>query len=412
MTDDARVRDFVAKLAAHDFEGAVSTFDDTMKGAMPKEKLAAAWAQIEAGAGPFERVDAVDVTASDGMRIVAAKSTFGKLPVILRVVYDAHDRVAGFFVAPGAAASTWKPPAYADPTKFDESEIKIGSSPALPGTLSTPKGVSHYPVVVLVHGSGPNDRDETISALEPFKDLAFGLASRGIAVVRYDKRTRVDPTGVKTQKEEVEDGARAAIAFARALPDADATRITLLGHSQGGYLAPRIAKSDPSIKRLVILAGSTIPLEDSLVTQFEYMQKLTPSAALTDAIAQAKRFKAAVESPTLKPDERVAVPFAQAIPGAYFLDVRGYHPERVAAALTIPMLVLQGERDYQVTVAGDFGAWKTALAHKKNATLITYPGLGHAFTSAGDPPSPADYDKPGNVDAKVIDDIAKFVLAP
>ncbi len=413
MTDDARVRDFVAKLAAHDFDGAEALFDEKMHEAMPKEKLSAAWTQIESSVGELKSVDSIDVKATEGLRIVAAKSTFARAPIVLRVVYDAQNRVAGFFVAPGDSATMWKPPTYSDPAKFDDTHVAIGSSPALPGILSIPKNAKHYPIVVLVHGSGPNDADETISAQKPFKDLAYGLASRGVAVLRYEKRTRVDPSNVKTQKEEVDDGAHAAIAFARTLPDVDVTRVALLGHSQGGYLAPRIAKADPSIKRVVILAGSTRPLEDSFVAQLKYMATLQPNEPkVQEALEGAKRFKAQVESPSLKADDRVQVPFAQAIPGAYFLDVRGYRPERIAATLAIPILVLQGERDYQVTVAEDFPAWKTALGQKKNVTFVTYPTLNHAFTTGGTPPAPSDYDKPASVDEKVVTDIATFLLAP
>lgn len=231
-TDESRARAFVAKLAAHDFDGAETTFDEKMRSAMPKEKLAAAWAQIETAAGAFAQVDGVDVKASGELRVATVKATFAKAPLALRVAYDAQNRIAGFFVAPGDTAAAWQAPSYADVTKFDDKRIAIGTSPALPGTVSIPKNAQKYPIVVLVHGSGPGDEDETIGALKPFKDLAYGLASRGIAVLRYDKRTRVDPTGVKTQKEEVDDAAHAAIAFARALPDVDPLRVALLGHTK------------------------------------------------------------------------------------------------------------------------------------------------------------------------------------
>ena len=233
-------------------------------------------------------------------------------------------------------------------------------------------------------------------------------------MLRYDKRTRVDGSNVRTQKEEVEDAAHAAVALLRAQPEIDATHVALLGHSQGGYLAPRIAKDDPAIKRVVILAGSTRSLQDSMLAQLRYFATLQPSEPkLKEAVKDAERFKVTVESPTLKADDCVAVPLvAQTIPGAYFLDVRTYHPERVAAQLTIPILVLQGEGDYQVTLADDYPAWKTALASKKNVTLRTYPGLNHAFTQSSTPPSPADYEKPGHVEEKVIDDIATFLKAP
>ncbi len=414
-TDEDRARDLVGKLAAHDFAGAVATFDDKMSAALPADKLAGVWTQVETQAGAFKAIDSVEVKVTGEAHVVLVKATFERAPLVLRVSFRADDpRVAGLYVVPGdSAAAAWQPPPYAKLDSFEEKDVQVGTSPALPGTLTMPNGVKSAPVVVLVHGSGPNDRDESVGALKPFKDLAYGLASRGVAVLRYDKRTRVDPSApVRTQKEEVEDAAHAAVALARAQPGVDASRVVLLGHSQGGFLAPRIAQADPAIKGLVILAGSTRPLQDSLLAQLTYMATLAPSdTKLADFIERAKRFKSDVESPSLKPDDMVDVPFTAPIRGSYFLDVRDYHPEKVAAALHVPVLVLQGERDYQVTVADDFAPWKTALAHKKNATLRTYPGLNHLFATGEGPPSPAEYTKPGHVDAAVVNDIATWVTA-
>jgi dipeptidyl aminopeptidase/acylaminoacyl peptidase len=411
-TDESRARDFIAKLAKHDFAAATATFDEKMSAALPKEKLQTIWTQLESQAGTFKSVDAVDVKDADGVRIALAKVSFERAPLLFRVVLDSSHRVTGFFMSPGDTASGWKPPAYANADAFEEKRVAVSSSPALPGTLTLPKNAKNVPAVVLVHGSGPNDEDETIGALKVFKDLAWGLASRGVAVLRYDKRTRVGG-GAKTQKEEVEDAAHAAIALLHAQPEVDPARIALLGHSQGAYLAPRIAKDDPAIKRVVVLAGPTRSLEDSIVAQLRYFASLQPNdAKLSDAIKDAERFKKDVENHALKADDVVKDPFGTSLPGAYFLDVRGYHPERVAAQLSIPILVLQGERDYQVTLADDFPAWKSALASKKNVTLRTYPGLTHAFTRGEGPPSPAEYEKPEHVDEKVIDDIAAFLKAP
>lgn len=406
--DESRVRGLIAKLAKSDWDGAAAELDDTMRAAFPKEKMASVWHAILESAGAFEGVEHVDIKPNDAShRTGVAKVTFERTHLVFRVVLDTQGRVAGFFIQPGDTAASWKPPDYANADVFTETRTTVGSSPALPGTLTVPKNAKGYPAVVLVHGSGPNDEDETILANKPFKDLAFGLASRGIAVLRYDKRTRVDPTGVRTQKEEVDDGAHAAVALLQKQPDVDPKRIVLLGHSQGGYLAPRIAKADAAIKGVVILAGSTRSLEDSLIAQFQYL-KVKP-----EVLSDAQGFKLAVESPTLKATDDVAFPLGDGtsaqLPGAYFLDVRGYHPEKVAAALTIPLLVLQGERDYQVSLDGDFPAWKAALAHKKNAKLKSYPSLNHLFCAGVGPPSPNEYMNACHVDERVIADIADFV---
>jgi dienelactone hydrolase len=403
--DESRVRGFIAKLVANDWDGATALFDDTMRAALPKEKMAAIWHKLEESAGAFKTIDAVEITVKDPFHIGAAQASFERAPLLLRVVLDSQGRVSGFFVAPGDTAASWKPPTYANADAFTETRITVGT-PALPGTLTVPRNAKNYPAVVLVHGSGPNDEDETIGANKPFKDLAWGLASRGVAVLRYDKRTRVDPAGVRTQKEEVDDAAHAAVALLQKQPDVDPKRIVVLGHSQGAQLGPRIAKNDPAIKGLVLLAAPTRSWGDLVIAQLQFLK------AKPDVILQAQHFKATIESPTLKAGDNVAFPLGDGsstdIPGAYFLDMRGYHPEKVAATLTIPLLVLQGERDYQVSVTADFPAWKAALAQKKNATLKTYPALNHLFCPGDGPPSPDEYMKASHVDEKVIVDIADF----
>lgn len=404
---DTLARSFIAKLAAHDFTGATSTFDEKMRSMLPTPKLEAIWSSLEAQAGAFGRVDSVDVKESGELRVATAKATFARAPLVLRVVFAADGRVTGFFVAPGDTAAAWQPPAYANPDAFEEKRVTVGSAPPLPGTLTIPKGATRAPAVVLVHGSGPNDEDETIGPNKVFKDLAWGLASRGIVVLRWDKRTRVAPSVPPTQREEVENDAHAAIALVRALPEVDPARVALLGHSQGAYLAPRVAKSDPAVRRLVLLAAPTRPLEDSLVAQLRYLAAQKPGdEKLKAALEAAERFKTTVESPTLREDDELALPVGGgALRGSYFLDVRGYHPERVAAKLGIPILVLQGASDYQVTAADDLPAWKRALAHDAKETVREYDGLNHLFMRG-------DYETPGHVDEKVVDDVAAFLSHP
>ncbi len=407
--DDVRARDFIDKLAHRDFTDASVAFSDSMHTAMPPDKLELLWTQLQQQLGPFASIDNIEVKLEAGMSLALVTTAFASRRVLIRVVFSSDHHIAGLSILP----VPWQPPPYATPDAFEEREVSIGN-PALPGTLTLPKGAQHVPAIVLVHGSGPGSRDEVMGSIEVFHDLAWGLASRGIAVLRYDKRSLVHPEGVRTQKDEVDEAAHAAIALLRAQPEVDASRIALLGHSQGGYLAPRIATADPAIKRLVIFAGSAQPLEDSILMQAHYFKTLHPDEPkLDEMIAKADKFKAAIVNPKLKPDDPVENLFGgQAFTGAYFLDVRDYHPERVAAKLKIPILVLQGERDYQVSPTVDFARWKAALDKKKNVTFHTYPGLSHAFNVGEGPPGPADYVKPTHVDKQVIDDLAAWLSAP
>jgi pimeloyl-ACP methyl ester carboxylesterase len=328
---------------------------------------------------------------------------------VVKVVYDFEDRIAGLFFVPGDALAPWKPPPYAHEDRFVERDISVGSSPVLAGSLTIPSGAGPHPVVILVHGSGPSDADATLGPNKIFKDLAWGLASRGVAALRYVKRTRAVPAPVSSVNEEVLDAARAAVDLARSTPGLDRARVVVAGHSQGGYLAPRIAAEAPGVAGLVLLAAPSRPMQDSLVEQHVYFLKLDPgSAEQKRLLAAARAFKARVEDPLLRPDDLIDLPGGGSERGSYFLSLRGYRPTEAAAGLSMPMLVLQGDRDYQVTAA-DLDGWRRALTSRSGVTTKRYPTLNHFLIAGSGKPRPGEYQTPGHVAEEVVADIAAFV---
>jgi len=414
---EASARAILADLSASRFDKVVARYDDAMAAALPEDQLSAAWSAILAQVGAFQSITSVELEDVGPYHVVYITCAFEKQPLTFQISFNGKGQFAGFRTAAPGPRASWKAPEYAKPEMFEERPITVHSGHwDLPGSLTVPKGKGPFGAVVLVHGSGPNDQDETIGPNKTFKDLALGLSSHGIAVLRYTKRTKqygsksFDDEKAFTVKEEVIDDARAAVAQLAALPEINARRIFVAGHSLGAYLGPRIADGDPQIAGLILLAGNTRPIEDLVVEQVRYEADLqgTITPEMQKTIDAAEQSAKEIRNPDLKSGMTVNL-LGASIPASYVLDLRNYHPAEVAASLKIPMLVLQGGRDYQVRTA-DFNGWKKSLDSKSNVSFKLYPDLNHLFMSGAGPSSPAEYMKPSHVSEAVILNIASWLM--
>jgi dienelactone hydrolase len=213
-----------------------------------------------------------------------------------------------------------------------------------------------------------------------------------------------------TIQDETVDDALKAVALLRQQPEVDPGKIYVLGHSLGGYISPRIAAKDGKLAGLIFLAANARPIEDVALEQNEYMvhmgtnpppEVLKRLEDLRTEVAKVKQLQAGKSNPMV----------AMGLPSGYLLDLKAYDPAAEAKRLAVPMLFLQGERDFQVNMK-DFGIWKTAMGGRKNATFHSYPALNHLFMSGEGQSTPAEYRKAGNVDGAVVSDIAEFVAGP
>ena len=412
-------RQFVELLANEDFVGAVARFDATMKTALPTPKLRETWKALQAQAGPFQKQLGAIATKVTGYDVALVTCQFERTALDTKVVFDTKGQVAGLFFLPShAATNASEPPPYAQTNAFLEKQFTVGRGEwQLPGTLTLPSaGGGPWPAVVLVHGSGPNDRDETIGANKPFRDLAWGLATKGIAVLRYEKRTKqhgakfmAADVGHITVKEETIDDALSAVAQLRATDGLDPKHIYVLGHSLGGLVAPRIGQADPQIAGLIILAGCLArPLEDAWIEQGRYLLSLKekPSAAdkawladLESTMAKVKQLTAAdVSSSTL----------LKGVPPAYYLDLRQHDPLTIAKRVKQPLLILQGGRDYQ-TGQVDFERWEEVFKDQSKVIFKLYPKLNHLFIAGEGKSTPDEYGQPGHVAETVVADVAEWI---
>ncbi len=317
---------------------------------------------------------------------------------------------------PVRAASPTATPKPADGVAAGIRQIAVGvGSPPLKGTLTLPAGPGPFPAVVLVSGSGPNNQDETDGPNHPLLDIALGLAARGIASLRYDKRTLDYPASVNpetfTLTQEYVPDALAAIRLLDRRTAIDPHRIFVLGHSQGGTYAPLIAHEAPQVAGVILLAAAAEPLATALLRQTRYLATL-PGTIGVDARAELPSITqetAEVASPAaLRKDPPGRILLGGAGP-AYFLSGLAYNEVTTARDIPQPLLFLQGDRDYQVTVGNDLDVWLRGLRGRSGVTVAQFPAADHLFLDGSGPATPLDYQKAGHVDPAVVATIASWI---
>lgn len=383
----------VSDMVQGDFKSTADLFTDEVKAKLDEDKLIQYWAQLEGAAGKYkETLFAQSQLAGDGVTTVIVYTQFENMKIDVKFGVNGNGELVGMFFT---EAGDGVEPEETD--KYAEEKITIGSL-GLNGMLTVPKNVYKPPVVVLVQGSGQNDMNEGST----FYGLAHGLAERGVAVIRYNKRffqfPELEDENV-TVKEEVLDDADAAIALARQyVNEGKASGIVLLGHSLGGLLAPSIAANNTDINAMISLAGTPRDITDVFVDQIKPQIEASSGEQkklLEQLLEQLETYKNGGWVDNTNP-----LPFRLEFKKAYWDSLTSVRPDEIAKGLTMPMLFLQGSNDTRVYADKDYVQWQESLADKPNCYFKLYEGLGHFFD-----------DKTGSFDAEVMDDIAGFVKA-
>jgi dienelactone hydrolase len=402
-------RHYVSLLSSGKLADAAGMHDARMKELLTEPLLASTVKKVMAK-GPFKDCQEQANTVVQAFHVVILDCATGDERILVKVSVDSLGKVGGLYFSPAPAVGMTAPagPApYVDAKAFSEEKVVVKTGRfELPGTLCVPRGKGPFPAVVLVAGSGPHDEDETIGPNKPLRDVAQGLASRGVMTLRYEKRTHKygadisdDKDHYTVQHEVVEDAVSAArLLMART----DVSGVLVLGHSLGGNMIPRIGQQLPALKGLVVMAGNVSPLEDLIVAQVDHIQAHGSKAeAGGSSMGELRAMAAAVKK--MQPGS----PPLMGAPASYWLDLRGYNPAVQAASLTQPLLLLQGGRDYQVPPA-ELEKWKAGLGARKDVLTHTYPALNHLFMEGTGPSVPTEYLKPAHVNVNVIDDVAAF----
>lgn len=343
-------------------------------------------------AQPKLRISFAGKLSADGQSIVGAFTQGGTLPLTLTRF------------TPTLSA---RPQTPQKPYPYREAEVAIDSVPGvrLACTLTSPEGEGRFPAAFLITGSGPQDRDETLVRHKPFLVLADHLTRHGIAVLRCDDRGFGKSTGdfsAATSADFAAD-AEAAVAFLRARPGIDPARIGLIGHSEGGMIAPMVAARDPRIAFVVMLAGPGVPSRALMTAQREAIGRASGASAaamtrsetlstrIDEAIAQSQDWEAAktdvvkilgAEAAALGVPTDTLLARSQLVLTPWYRDFIRYDPRPTLAKLRMPVLALNGSNDTQVVASQNLPAIRTALKDDPDATVEELPGLNHLFQTS------------------------------
>jgi len=386
-----------ALLVDKNIEKAHSYFDPSVAGQIPVEQLKAVTEQLQGQIGGLKNILEVN---NEG-NIYFYYSEFEKTKLDVQLTFNESNKLLGFFLVPH---KTFEKPDEKTTLKIKSDAIELN------GTLLVPPSNNKKKLVIFVHGSGAHDRDETIGENKPFKDIAEYLLNNGIASYRYDKRTYSYPETFNeksnVEEETINDAVNAALYF-KNNADFKGYQIIILGHSQGAYMMPEIAKK-AQVSKYIFMAGNARPLQDLIVEQYEYLHTLDPAKVPAEAVQEVKKQAEFLNSSKFNLSSPASeLPLGQS--AAYWQYLKNYNQLNEVKKIKAPMFFAQGGRDYQVTEK-DFSLWKNELKNNKTAVFKFYPALSHLFIAGFGKPSPKDYETKGKVDEQFLRDLNQFIL--
>lgn len=398
-TEASEEQDYVElskKLAKDLSEGKIDTttalFSDATRQQLSDDMMKQVLEQMKEQMGAFKELKETTQQAQMGMTVTVTRMVYEKSEVDLTLAFNKEGKLDGILFQP-AQDEVIEPQ---ETDAYAETSIKVGEH-ELDGMLTMPKNAEKPPVVILIQGSGQHNMNEGSGETATFNELAHGLAERGIATIRYNKRFFQLPelagdNNYSVEAEILED-ADAAVKLAKGYVDeGKASSIFVMGHSLGGCVAPSIAQRNSDVKGIISLAGTSRDLIEVIIDQLSAQLEDAESDAQKNMI-QAELDKAAKMQEGSDKDA-ILLDWGS----NYYDSLKALKIGETAKSLDIPMLFLQGKEDVQVYADKDFPLWQETLKDKSNCTYKLYDGLGHFFS-----------DEDGHFNKTVLDDTAEFI---
>ena len=401
--EDLAVR-FMELITTGEYQKLVDAFrmSSAMERAVSADLYKTAWEGMTAQNGAYVSYKLTETATAADFTIIPVLVTCTQSKIIANIVFDKDRLLSGFNFAPYAEPE-------APPITVSETEIEVVTGAfTMPGRLVMPGGEEPAPLVIFASGSGPTDMDSTLGPNKPLRDIAYGLAEQGVASIRFTKRTAIYGAAmgenVTIGTEYLED-LQSAWELAHTFPGVDGGRVFFLGHSLGGNIIPMLAGLIPDAAGYIIMAGNVTPVEELMLVQYKHLlgkdgEISEDDVKLIDTIeAGLRNIEGLTAESELSPADLLNAP------KSYWLSLGGYDPLAAAKLIEDRLLILQGEKDYQVTM-DEFAQWQEALP---DAKFISYPELNHLFMKSNDTFDSREYTQAQHVDNGVIRDIAQFI---
>jgi len=419
---------FVENLVKENFETVVSNFTPWLAERHTAAELEEIWYKSIGRYGPYQRHSFGEVIEKDTTVSYLYVIEFESAAFVAVAAYNGRGEVMTFILQPPegkpivtqpfwivpdystATAPIPQIPPYVDTSAFNEVEFVMQGGTPLPATMTLAMTDEPNPVVLLFHGFGPTDRDETVGPLKPLRDIAWGLASRGIASIRFDCRAYTQPpdtiAGFNLNQYLLDDIV-AMLAYIRLEPAIfDTTRIFIAAHGLGGMAAPLAVQRDGGLAGLILLSTPARPFGEMLL---ETVKNDLAAGDSTGSISREQLDEIAsilnrLEKRLLPPDEMIL--FA---PARVWYDLMDHNHVEIAKQMGRPLLVIHSGRDFG-TAAADYEIWKKNLAGHQNAMLKKYDDLNHFYQPGLGLAGKDEYlSNTAPVDRRIVEDLAAWI---
>ncbi|MCF8254159.1 MAG: dienelactone hydrolase family protein [Bacteroidia bacterium] len=410
---EAKSRAVIDLFVSKQFTILESQIDPLYKSTYTAISLGRDWEELTGTYGQYVNAKPVNFEVNEYYQFIAYKMNFEYLPYIFNISFNAEGKIIYISFMP--AHKMYVAPNYCDISKISERKINVVNGfYEMPGLLSRPNSDAKAPLVIILMEAGPTDKDGSYEENKPYKDLAWGLSTNGYAVFRYEKRANnygiymmKDKAAYETftPREDLLLDLYKIIDTLKTLPDIDPSRIYILGHGQGGMLAPLVAKEREDVKGIVMMGANAKPTQIMMIEQYKYLTEVTPNKR-DEYDEQTAKALVSLDKKLNPLTEHSKMPYN--VQATYWIWLNNYKHLEITKKLKKPVLILHGDRDYQVNMS-NLELWKKTLVKNKDVTIKNYPKLNHLFYSGEVKSTYSEYYMIGNIPDYVITDITNWL---